>query len=229
MSKSSGTIPLYNQPPSGNILLDELELITQTRMLLLDIIETSIHKKDDKFISVKMQFVEKEPLIGWTNKIDNDIASHYVLATAFCKTDQERNWFANLEAKLFLLRLEHQNIDPFVVLQMLDIPLQKEEIKDVEFFSKVKFRNEKKTSDDIYRIPFEYALNLLPTMQYFIHKGYIYITKNEISQIIETVFKENIMKKLNLMFKNINRIASDKRISHLINNLQVKRERKLLS
>jgi DNA primase large subunit len=226
MSKSGGSIPLYNQSPSNNILLDELETLTATRMFLLDLIEASLHKRDEKFIIVKKVLDERDSQIGWPHKVENDIASHFVLATAFCKTDQERSWFANLETKLFLLRLEHAKIDLFGVLNMLNIPLQREVITDVEFLSKVKFRNEK-NNEDVYRIPFEYALNMLPTMQYFIHMGYIYITKNEISQIIETVFKENLLKKLNLMFKNINRITSDKRISYLISNIQVKRESNL--
>jgi DNA primase large subunit len=225
LKSGANTIPLYDQPPNGTISLDDLETLITTRMFLLDTVEASIHKKDEKFNSLKIILNDKNQLIGWPEKVDNDIASHYVLATAFCKTDQERTWFANLEAKLFLIRLDQLKADLFGVLNMLNIPLENQDNLSNDLLAKVKFK-QGENELAIYRIPFEYALNLLPTMQYFIYQGFIYITKNEIPQIIESVFRENILRKLNLMYKNINKITNDKRISYLIKNLQMKREGK---
>lgn len=229
------TVPLYDSAPTGSILTEELESLISTRIQILNHVEARGQKSDAANMSSasfgNLFLPNIESNIGWLNSEtnSNDKVSHFIVSIAFCRNEQERTWFANLESKLFSYRLDYYKIDSEVVLKSLNIPLEKEEIENSEFLSLIRFResNSHNVSNTVYKVPFEYALNFIPTMQFFLANGYVYITKTEISQLIRTVFKENLLKKLANINKNIDRITSDTRINYLIKDLQMKREGKL--
>jgi DNA primase large subunit len=221
---SASIIPLYHSPPTINIMLDELEKIVQLRIQALDYLESDTQRKDEKHSTLRTFLINHEKEIGWNNNMENDIASHFVLSVAFCKSEQDRNWFSTYESKLFLLRIEEYKIDMIEVLSRLNIPLERQDNLSEDLLDKIKFRGEGKFNSPIFRIPFEYALNLLPTMQYFVHRGFIYITKSELAQIIDTVFKELIIKRLNIMNKNISKLLGDRRISGIVKDIEQRRE-----
>ncbi len=109
----------------------------------------------------------------------------------------------------------------------MGIPLVKEsKIIDQKLLEKINFRQEKgvQTTEEIYKLPFEYAFNLIPTMKYFLHKGFIYITKFELPGLVETVFKDILLKKHMHLNKNIDRILSDSRIAKLVREIELQRE-----
>jgi len=238
MLKSNGiTIPLYTTPPAGVALYEDLEHLLITRDVLLNSIESfCMNQSEPKLNSIKSTLNKYDDTIGWDKAMENDKISHFVLSLAFCKTEQERIWLANLESKLFMARISKHDVDQEEVLRMLNIPLERQENLSDNMLEKIKFREYRIPKDQllhhnsmIFRIPFEYALNHIPTMHYFLHKGYIYITKSEISQLIETAFKENLIKKLIQINKHYDKIMSDSRIYHLIRNFKSKREVETLS
>jgi DNA primase large subunit len=240
MFKLSGnSIPLYTTPPAGIALYEDLEHLLITRDTLLNSIESStMNQSDIKLGSLKNTLMKYENTIGWTTAMENDKVSHFILSLAFCKTDQERIWLANLESKLFMARIYTHDLDQEEVLKLLNIPLERQENLSENILEKIKFREYRvppsrdqinQHNSLIYRIPFEYALNHIPTMHYFLHKGFIYITKSEISQLIETAFKENMIRKLVQINRHYDRIMSDSRIYHLIRNFKSKREVETLS
>ena len=110
----------------------------------------------------------------------------------------------------------------------MNIPLENEERNDQILFDKIKFNSKdiNNQNSKIYKIPFEYALNLLYTMNFFLKNGYIYITNTELEKLVETVFKDNLLKKLQVINKNVDRILSDSRIEYLIKEVESKREGK---
>ena len=230
---SANLIPLYNTPPSGSILVEELQHIITLRHEILHNIESKIQTATGDYkYSFLIQLIQKyEDDLGWSGAIENDKNSHFILSLAFCKSDQDRLWFANLESKLFMGRLTMYEINLEEVLRMLSIPLEKQENISTEIMEKIKFRERSNSSNShsIYRIPFEYAFNLIPTMQYFLNKGYVYITVAEIFQLVETVFKEKLIKKLIHINRNLDRILNDSRIAYLIKDFQAKRDVETLS
>jgi DNA primase large subunit len=96
----------------------------------------------------------------------------------------------------------------------------------IRFKSKTAKIDESATNENqiIYKIPFENALNLIPTMEYFLYRGYIYVFKSDLNRLIETVFRENVVKRLNLLNKHYDSICSDKRISDIVKRLLLRRE-----
>ena len=231
MNKIGGNIPLYNTPPNGNILCEELENLITTRHGILHNIETKLQGRYDvdyKYDCLKHLVRQCEKEMGWETQLENDNTSHFILSLAFCKNDQERIWFANQESKFFMSRLSFHGVDYEEVLKNLNIPLQRQDNLPTNLLEKIRFRGQAQ-SGSVYRIPFEYALNLIPTMNYFLNKGFVYISKTEIAQLIETVFKENLIKKLALLNKNLEKVLRDPRISYLIKDFQTKREVEVLS
>jgi DNA primase large subunit len=113
---------------------------------------------------------------------------------------------------------------------MMNIPLESETNMESDLLNKIRFNS--KENDDgslkIYKIPFEYGLNLLYTMNFYLKNGYIYITNSELEKLAETVFKENLLKKINIINRNIDKIKSDSRIEYLIKEVESKREVKTI-
>jgi len=203
---------------------------------------------------------EQEGLIGWkNNNIDDDIISHMFLCLAFCKNETQKNWylfkiyiyqkdlklkeflfllilirFPNLEAKLFIARILHYNLNSEEVLTFLKFPYEIAQNVSSELIEKIRFKNSKKIiknedsnqkdNDIIYKIPFEYGLNLISTMEYFIYKGYIYVFKDDLNKLIETVIRENVIKRVNNIARNYDGITSDRRISEIIKRFFLKKE-----
>jgi len=231
-------VPLYNTPPAGIALYEDLEHLLITRDTLLNSIESlSLNQTDNKINTIKRILEGYEETIGWKTAMENDKVSHFILSLGFCKTEQERIWLSNLESKLFITRISKYEVDQEEVLKLLNIPLERQENLSENILEKIKFREYKMNRESqinlqnslIFRIPFEYALNHIPTMNYFLHKGYIYITKSEITQLIETAFKESMLKKLVQINRHYERVMSDSRIYHLIRNFKSKREVETLS
>jgi DNA primase large subunit len=245
MSKIGGNVPLYDNAPTGKLQVEELDDLLSTRDNLLHNIEARIQLEKEKgsenssgsryryhYLNPYLLDKTNEGKIGWEKNIENDKTSHFLMALAFCKNDQDRNWLANLESKLFYARCEFYDVDLEEVLKLLNIPLEKQESVSEAMLDKIRFTQRMNINlirSDIYRIPFEYALNLVPTMQYFLYKGFVYISKAEMPTLIETVFKENLLKKLLLINRNLERIMSDSRVRSLITSFQTKREVETLS
>jgi DNA primase large subunit len=237
MLKLSGNlIPLYNTAPTGKILFEEIESLINIRDNILHLIEikSQVNQGENKYNYIKSSLQQHEAEIGWKDAMENDKTSHFILSLAFCKSEQERVWFAALESKLFMARLSMYEVDLEEVLKLLNIPLERQDNVSESLLEKIKFREKSNSTSNnlnsaIYRIPFEYALNLIPTMHYFLNKGFVYISKFEIYHLIETVFKENMIKKLIQISRNLDRVMSDTRISYLIRNFQSRREVETLS
>jgi DNA primase large subunit len=221
------TTPLYDSIPSSKIQVEELEELLNCRFNILTAIDFKF--QTDKNVKLTHFLNDNEKKIGWTEKIENDKISHYILSLALCNTEQDRNWFIQNETRLFVQRIHHYNLNFEEVLKPFNIPLEREDNISEAMLEKIKFKNENKNNSATFRIPFEYALNLFPSMNYYLSRGFVYITYSEIPQLIETVFKESILKKLNLINRNLERILSDSRIKSVINTFHTKREIETLS
>lgn len=225
-------IPMYDTIPKGKISLDNLEELVNKRMELLYALDDINHSKGTyKADPIKSLIQKMESTIGWENDLtkEQDNISHFILCVAFCKSDSSRMWFANLESRLMRERIEYDlsNIALLEVFKSMRIPLEICTNIDNSLKAKIQFKSppgEDKSSNDFYKIPFEYVLNLLPTMNYFINKGFVYISCNERLPIVINVFKDNLLKKLNKLNKYIDMILNDNRISKLVGSIEARRD-----
>lgn len=230
---SSTPMPIYNTLPIENIEIDYLESLISERMNLLDFIDQKIQiqtnvNQDYTSLTIK-QKINSLKSISWESEegIRNDNISFFLIGMAFCKNEATRLWLSNLEAKLYIKKLEESKIPKDLVFESMNIPLIELTNVNPELIDKIQFKKQQKdrtSSDKIYRIPFEYVFNLIPTMNYFIHKGFVYLHDADRMSIIETVFKENTLRKYTNLSKSIDNILEDKRIHSLLKNLEATRE-----
>ena len=127
MNKLAGkSIPLYNLPPSGNIHVETLESLINIRHEILHAIESkNPNEQTSRYTYIKTLLQKNEPKIGWETQTESDIISHFILSLAFCKNDQDRLWFSNMESKLFMIRCELYSVDLDEIFFLLSIPLEK--------------------------------------------------------------------------------------------------------
>ena len=134
-------------------------------------------------------------------------------------------------SRLIIYKIDHEE-----ALRFLKFPLETEDNLSLEIKEKIRFKKDRifskkivnkeinPESDIIYKIPFENALKLIESMNYFLYKGYVYVFKGDLLLLIETVFKENVLKRLNNMNKYYENITSDQRVADLIRSVLAKKE-----
>jgi len=135
---------------------------------------------------------------------------------------------------LFILRLQNYKLDSEEVLKFLKFPFEIARNVQNDLIEKIRFNQQNRNSkreesilrenDIIYKIPFENALNLIAGMEYFLYKGFIYVFKYDLIKLIETVFRESIIKRMNVLTKYYEYINSDRRISDIIKRIILRRE-----
>ena len=70
------------------------------------------------------------------------------------------------------------------------------ENKDVDI-NKINFRNIKNEVTNIYYCRFEDAYTLVPTHDFYLHKGYIYIPENDLPLLFRLVFESKLEQTIN--------------------------------
>ena len=184
VNKSLSDIPPTFYDKIGDNLTMDLTKLTSLvieRYKLLKKIEST--PEDEIKDSIK-----KKPIISipsdlfWDNQenINNDIASHFLLAVIMCKTEQEIRWFIRQESSLYKSRLEskYNKYDMYKILLELGMNLtlfEKNKNQDVDI-NKIRFNKKDKNSNEkIYFCRFEDAINLIAKKEYYLYKGNVYI------------------------------------------------------
>ena len=228
------SIPMYDQKPKGLIDIDKLESICSERLNFIDQMDQKIQLLQAKTggnLELKLDSI----LLNWENPDgnQNDTISFFIVACLFCKSESQRHWLSAIESKIFCERLKKYNIDKIQLLKRMNIPIKFETIrKDKELYSLINFKNlmskdnNSNSTVEVIKIPFEFVLNLLHTLNYYIYQGYVYINEADTMSIIEIVFKDNCMKRYANLFKSIDSILSDGRIKSLVLKLERIREEK---
>ena len=236
VNKSLSDIPPTFYDKIGDNLTMDLTKLTSLvieRYKLLKKIEST--PEDEIKDSIK-----KKPIISipsdllWDNQenINNDIASHFLLAVIMCKTEQEIRWFIRQESSLYKSRLEskYNKYDMYKILLELGMNLtlfEKNKNQDVDI-NKIRFNKKDKNSNEkIYFCRFEDAINLIAKKEYYLYKGNVYILEEDLPKLFKVVFEqkqEKVMAKIRANSENIKR---DRRIKEII--LSFEREKELLN
>jgi len=94
----------YQSAPSCQMDLDEIETLVNNRLLKLEYIESRFPQAKNNVTTMDLLInrIEYEDIktgdgnqlsiINWDSQKNNDIISHFILAIAFCKNEQHRNW-----------------------------------------------------------------------------------------------------------------------------------------
>jgi len=215
--------PTFYDKIDDNIILDLTklsELVIQRYILLKDI-EKFSQKKENIATYIKNNLPQT---INWDNNenINNDVASHFLLAIIMCKNESDMKWFIRQETKLFKARLDNQKkYSMYKILSKLGIELSEYITKNNDSLdiNKIRFRiinNPKKSENEkIYFCKFEDALNLVSTHEYYLNKGNIYIPESDLQNLFKLVFEQKMEKTLNKIRTKTESIKKDRRIREI--------------
>ena len=227
--------PTFYDKIDDNIILDLTklsELVIQRYILLKDI-EKFSQKKENIATYIKNNLPQT---INWDNNenINNDVASHFLLAIIMCKNESDMKWFIRQETKLFKARLDNQKkYSMYKILSKLGIELSEYITKNNDSLdiNKIRFRiinNPKKNENEkIYFCKFEDALNLVSTHEYYLNKGNIYIPESDLQNLFKLVFEQKMEKTLNKIRTKTESIKKDRRKREIFLLFEKEKENKM--
>ena len=220
--------PTFYDKINDNLVMDLEKLIRNVveRYKLLKLVESFSQSK------LKVDFSNKIPNeLQWTNEssINNDIASHFILALIMCKNEGDSRWFIRQESSLYKTRLQSKKYDMYKILSILGMNLHlfdKNKDKEVDI-NNVKFKGKNDNNGKIYYCRFEDALNLIASKDYYLFKGNIYILENDLPLLFKLVFEQKQEKIMAKIRANSESIKRDRRIKEII--ISFEREKEILN
>ena len=222
--------PTFYDKVNDNLIMDLENLINTVtkRYKLLKQIESLSQNKNTKEISNKIPDDLK-----WINKetINNDIASHFLLALIVCKNEGDSRWFIRQESILYKARLEqNKKYDMYKVLSILGMKLslfEKNNRTNGVDINNIKFKKKDTNEEKIYFCRFEDAINLIASKEYYLFKGNIYILESDLPLLFKLVFEQKQEKVIAKIRANSESIKRDRRIKEII--LSFEREKEIMN
>mmetsp|Transcript_20524 Transcript_20524/g.31139 ORF Transcript_20524/g.31139 Transcript_20524/m.31139 type:complete len:537 (-) Transcript_20524:134-1744(-) len=255
-SNAAGSnLSFYGQPPSEELSLDEFEEIALARLKVLRMIEELKTRNiiGDAFSLVLDKTIKEnlhEPAESAARaaasssnskkmnvktaiqkaKERTDVASHYILRAAYCKTEELRRWFLTQETFLFRYQLEKVANDTTILklfLKRNDLhfdPVPDDEKRNVTpqllsipngfNSSDSKMSNKMPSATEVasttyYKIPFQEAADLIAKRQCFVKAGYAYVPMRRIVTIITAKFRIALSKSLAGASRAFGTVAAD--------------------
>lgn len=195
--------------------------------------------------SIKSNLTILQSNDGSSKKIDViaskkiDVASHFILRAAYCRSEDLRRWFLAQECNLFRHRLEslaQKNVgsggknDSNVLREFLahnDFDLdrvtraEKEKLREKLMSvpgapNPVEFHNA-----EYYKVPFVQALELVSRRQCYVERGYAFVPLGRIVSIVAAKFRVALSKSLSLASGVFGQVTHDEkgRIKELLESM----------
>ena len=221
--------PTFYDKVSENLIMNLEKLIhtVTERYKLLKLVESlSQNKKvvDTKIIPEELTWKKSET-------INNDIASHFILALIMCKSEGDSRWFIKQESSLYKARLQNKKYDMYKILSILGMKLnlfEKDKENNKVDINNIRFkRNSNNKDEKIYFCRFEDAINLIASKDYYLFKGNIYILENDLPLLFKLVFEQKQEKVISKIRANSESIKRDRRIKEII--LSFEREKEIMN
>jgi len=237
-SSSSNDVDMYLDVPSFELSLDEFEEYALARLKVLRKIEEmktrnlppeTFRTQLDASIKANLTSTQQK------HKTKLDVASHFILRAAYCRTEDLRRWFLAQECRLFRHRLENlsrssstnnSGLREFLANNDFDLdPVSREEKERLsDKLQKVpggptspgEFIN-----TQYYRVPFVQALELVSRRECYVEKGQAYVPLARIVSIVAAKFRVALSKSLALAAGVFGQVAHDEasRIGPLLKSM----------
>uniref|UniRef100_A0A671QC09 DNA primase large subunit n=1 Tax=Sinocyclocheilus anshuiensis TaxID=1608454 RepID=A0A671QC09_9TELE len=227
-------LQFYGQPPLENISLTEFETFAVERLKLLKTVENvgvscvknseQYTKKLDAEIS-SLNFPHRGGISEY-EKRRKDHISHFILRLAYCQTEDLRRWFIQQEMDLFRYRfncLHSKHKTDFLHKNNLKYETvsaeEKKNLKDKLIASSYGLSGTKVEEHDVYKVPFQDALDLVRTRKVYLLAGNAYIPHHEIVTIVLNDFRTRLSKALAMTARSLPAVQSDERLQPLLSHL----------
>lgn len=206
-AKAIPNINLYQEIPTIEVSLDDFEEFALDRLKVLKRIEQlklrHIHSDKHKKLL--------DPLLSKLNDPTKDSISHFVLRLAYCRSEDLRRWVLTQEVALLKYRLNHSNANNAIAKALKSVLpkahiLTKNELEPLlpMILAATPSFNQNPLSvtggdQNIYRVPFTQALDLIQHRQVFVKKGMAYIPESKLLTLVTAKFRTNLSRQLALL------------------------------
>lgn len=205
--KAIPNINLYQEIPTIEVSLDDFEEFALDRLKVLKRIEQlklrHIHPDKHK--------KHLDPLLSKLNDPTKDSISHFVLRLAYCRSEDLRRWVLAQEVALLKYRLNHSKANNAIAKALKSVlpnahVLTKNELEPLlpKILAATPSLNQNPLAitggdQNIYRVPFTQALDLIQHRQVFIKKGMAYIPESKLLSLVTAKFRTNLSRQLALL------------------------------
>ncbi|KAL5552638.1 hypothetical protein UlMin_040039 [Ulmus minor] len=203
---ASTLLPLYRSAPVLEVRLEDFELFAMDRLRVLKGIYDGLSrgKKPEEMEQLAISLWKAQMRHPHTSEVVNkDIISHFVLRLVYCRTEDLRKWFLQVETALFRYRFRQESAEVQRAL-MAEFELPYKAVSHSEFESVkdklgqvARSMGQSSTADTLFfKVPFEEVPELVAGRRVFIHKGHAYIASNQVVSIVATQFRSHLSKAL---------------------------------
>lgn len=208
---SSLLLTMYTDPPDGDISLEEFERFAVDRLHVLRGIEdlkaqnVKGEELDTGIMRLVAQYIKDETKDATIRK---DVAGHYILRLAHCRTEELRRTFLSLECELFRARFKNVSaIDQKDFIMENEFPVESLGLKEYEdVCDEVKAtvlsithsvaQANMLTLDSFYKVDFEKVADLVATRRVYVRGGVAYITRDQLGSLVMAPFRSHVSKEL---------------------------------
>ncbi|KAI9571242.1 DNA primase, large subunit [Boletus coccyginus] len=240
-SAYSFRLNFYDEPPRGEVTLEDFETCALDRLRVLAEIESSFARNrswDELRTVTDTQCKKYLPLnsntaitVALEEQRRNDHLGHFVLRLAFCRSEELRRRFVKAEATLFRVRYETDDVAERVAfLATQKFEWEKVEKSERDRFAKDLWALEGKPvsksdfppeswSTEYHKVPWTRVPDLVAKRRVFLSKGYAYVASTEMSGFVFHEFERKLGMALEHTAKMLPRMDEDTRLVPILNNL----------
>ncbi|KAJ4974342.1 hypothetical protein NE237_007516 [Protea cynaroides] len=202
------TLPLYRSAPPLEVRLEDFEIFAIDRLRVLKGISDGLSR------GKKPEEMEKLTSDLWkahmrhqnaSEVINKDIISHFVLRLVYCRTEELRKWFLQMETALFRYRFRQESLESQRALMgEFDLPCKQVSHPEFEVLKEklgqllrsIGQLSPNAADTIFFKVPFEEVPDLVSTRRVLIVKGFAYVAMNQVVSLLVTQFRSLLSKAL---------------------------------
>eukprot|EP00884_Botryococcus_braunii_P016382 jgi/Botrbrau1/3427/Bobra.139_1s0007.1 len=212
---SAANLTMYDDPPPGDISLEDIERCAIQRLRVLKGLEDARARglKGERMQSLvsklcRENLEQKGETPGWADSV-----GHYVLRLAYCRTEELRRWFLVQETDLFRFRFQRELPSAqveFMQRQRMPYDLVEEEEYE-ELVGKLQqvqasqgrqeFANEIANGSarhSFFKVAFERVPDLVAMRKVLLVRGWAYVSRYEVASLVGSHFRSHLSQALTL-------------------------------
>ncbi|XP_014468169.1 PREDICTED: DNA primase large subunit-like isoform X2 [Dinoponera quadriceps] len=238
-------LQFYQNTPFGEIMLDELQEISETRLKVLTLVERihllklsmPVSKRKAALVRElrKLGLNESARLInnpGCKSHTDMDIyvrrrdhISHVILRSVVAFDVHKKCWFFKQEARLFKWRfssLDNEGYRHFMQIYNFDFePIsQNEKDKIKEYLQVSSLHISDIDSMQFYKVPFSHVPSLVKKRKVFVKQGIAFIPEKDMGFVFTSYFRKILLSALEGARETRAKLYNDERFTRIFANLE---------
>lgn len=221
---SKAILSMYDEPPTHEVTLSEFESLAHDRLQVLRQIETLKLLNAQQDVQTRKDELENILSKHGLDDVHSDNTSHFILRLAYCRSEELRRWFLTQETRVFRHRFNSTNTDVDQFLKQNGMKFEEVDVRgDVQLQEALTALNNGHSinGQSYFLVPFTEALELVKDRRVFLRAGMAYVSKRNLVSIIAAKFRMHLSAELNTTFKKTQDLKSDKRLSGLLQGMQL--------